>query len=216
MSEAKTKKEKPILLDGAMGTLLQDAGMPLGARPEVYGMEHPELVEEIHRQYLEAGSRVLYANTFGANARKLRGSGHTTQEVVAANVAAARRAAEAWSAAQLAGVRPERIRVEHTAPGLQILPMNLFYQLRVFHAEHLRPRAKRHPRVLQQGTHGTVQEDWGTRRAGSALRRIFHFLFFCLRFTHRQFPFSYRSNPKTDYTPHIRVSAVPAARPRSP
>ncbi len=114
MSEAKTKKEKtedptrcgsgaacaPVLLDGAMGTLLQNAGMPLGARPEVFGMEHPELVEGIHRQYLDAGSRVLYANAFGANARKLRGSGHTTPEVVAANVAAARRAVDAWSAGQ--------------------------------------------------------------------------------------------------------------------
>ncbi len=114
MSEAKAKKEKtkeltqrgsgaacaPVLLDGAMGTLLQSAGMPLGARPEVFGMEHPELVEEIHRQYLDAGSRVLYANTFGANARKLRGSGHTTPEVVSANVAAARRAVDAWSAAR--------------------------------------------------------------------------------------------------------------------
>ncbi len=82
-----------IILDGAMGTMLQDAGMPLGARPEVFGMEHPELVEEIHRRYIEAGSRVIYSNTFGANARKLRGSGHTTKEVVAANVAAAKRAA---------------------------------------------------------------------------------------------------------------------------
>ncbi len=84
-----------IILDGAMGTILQEAGMPLGARPEVFGMEHPELVEGIHRKYIEAGSRVIYANTFGANARKLRGSGHTTQEVVTANVAAAKRAAAA-------------------------------------------------------------------------------------------------------------------------
>ncbi len=83
-----------VILDGAMGTMLQDAGMPPGARPEVFGMDHPELVEEIHRQYIAAGSRVIYANTFGANARKLRGSGRTAREVVAANVAAAKRAAE--------------------------------------------------------------------------------------------------------------------------
>ncbi len=106
MSEAKTRTEKTVLLDGAMGTLLQDAGMPLGARPEVFGMEHPELVEEIHRQYLDAGSRVLYANTFGANARKLRGSGHTTAEVVAANVAAARRAVDAWNDSRDGSAQP--------------------------------------------------------------------------------------------------------------
>ncbi len=88
-----------VILDGAMGTMLQDAGMPLGARPEVFGMEHPELTEEIHRRYLEAGSRVIYANTFGANARKLRGSGASAREVVAANVAAAKRAVREWKAA---------------------------------------------------------------------------------------------------------------------
>ncbi len=88
-----------LILDGAMGTMLQGAGMPVGVRPEVYGLEHPELLEELHRRYIEAGSRVIYSNTFGANARKLRGSGYTTQEVAAANVAAAKRAADGWNRA---------------------------------------------------------------------------------------------------------------------
>lgn len=82
-----------ILLDGAMGTMLQAAGLGLGERPELFGLEHPEVVEGIHRAYLEAGSRVLYANTFGANAHKLAGTGHTVEEVIAANVSTARRVA---------------------------------------------------------------------------------------------------------------------------
>ncbi len=86
------------ILDGAMGTMLQSAGMPAGASPEVYGLEHPDEVEAIHRAYIAAGARVIYANTFGANARKLRG-GHTASEVIRANVAAARRAADAHRAA---------------------------------------------------------------------------------------------------------------------
>ncbi len=86
------------ILDGAMGTMLQEAGMPLGARPELFGMEHPELVKAIHEQYLAAGSRALYTNTFGANGRKLRGTGHSVQEVVAANVAVAKQAAAEWNA----------------------------------------------------------------------------------------------------------------------
>ncbi|MCC8029530.1 MAG: homocysteine S-methyltransferase family protein [Lachnospiraceae bacterium] len=81
------------ILDGAMGTMLQNAGLALGARPEVFGMEHPEILERIQREYVEAGSDVIYANTFGANAHKLRGTGYTVRELVEANVAAARRAA---------------------------------------------------------------------------------------------------------------------------
>ena len=40
------------ILDGAMGTMLQAEGLGLGERPELYGMEHPEIVENIHRSYV--------------------------------------------------------------------------------------------------------------------------------------------------------------------
>ncbi len=89
---------KPVILDGAMGTMLQSAGMPPGARSEMFGLEHPELLEDIHRRYIEAGSRVIYADTFGANGLKMQGSGHTVQEVVTANMTVAKRAAETWNA----------------------------------------------------------------------------------------------------------------------
>lgn len=82
-----------IILDGAMGTMLQAAGLGLGERPEIFGMEHPEIVEKIQRAYVEAGSNIIYANTFGANAHKLEGMGHSVEEVITANVAAAKRAA---------------------------------------------------------------------------------------------------------------------------
>ena len=81
------------ILDGAMGTMLQNAGLELGARPEIFGMEHPEILEAIQRSYVEAGSDIIYANTFGANAHKLEGTGHTVQELVPANISAAKRAA---------------------------------------------------------------------------------------------------------------------------
>ncbi|MCC8150710.1 MAG: homocysteine S-methyltransferase family protein [Lachnospiraceae bacterium] len=84
---------KLILLDGAMGTMLQNAGLAPGGRPEIFGLEHPDVLEEIQRKYVEAGSDVIYANTFGANAHKLKGTGHSVQEVIPANVATARRAA---------------------------------------------------------------------------------------------------------------------------
>ena len=83
-----------ILLDGAMGTMLQGAGLPVGAPPEVWNITHPEKVSAVHRRYVEAGSRVLYANTFGANGLKAAGSGYRPGELIAAGVRAARRAAQ--------------------------------------------------------------------------------------------------------------------------
>ena len=84
---------KRIILDGAMGTMLQARGLKPGDHPEVFGMLHPEVVEEIHRMYIQSGSNVIYANTFEANSHKLKGSGHTVEEVISANVATARKAA---------------------------------------------------------------------------------------------------------------------------
>ncbi len=81
-----------ILLDGAMGTMLQAAGLPLGAKPEALNLEDPTLIEGIHAQYAAAGSRIVCANTFGASAHKLAGSGYTVAEVVAAGIGCARRA----------------------------------------------------------------------------------------------------------------------------
>lgn len=77
-----------------MGTELQARGLAPGERPELFGMEHPEVIEEVHRNYIAVGSRVIYSNTFGANGHKLAGTGRTVAEVIAANIATARRAAE--------------------------------------------------------------------------------------------------------------------------
>ena len=60
-------KNNIVILDGGMGTLLQCRGLMPGELPERFGAAHPEVVESIHRAYLEAGSNVIYSNTFGAN-----------------------------------------------------------------------------------------------------------------------------------------------------
>lgn len=83
-----------IILDGGMGTMLQAAGMKTGARPEIFGLENPDVVRGVHEQYIKAGSNIIYANTFGANAYHMKGSGYSTEEVVAANIATAKKAAE--------------------------------------------------------------------------------------------------------------------------
>lgn len=88
-------KKKPfVLLDGAIGTVLQKAGLPLGAVPELLNLTDPEQIFAVHRAYIQAGADVIYANTFGANRHKLAGSGYMAEEVITAGVSIARRAAE--------------------------------------------------------------------------------------------------------------------------
>lgn len=78
--------DKLLILDGAMGTVLQQRGLPPGGQPELLNLTDPDLIRSIHRAYFDAGSQIVYANTFGANGLKLAGSGHTVQEIVAAGV----------------------------------------------------------------------------------------------------------------------------------
>ena len=90
------KSRKFVYLDGGMGTMLQQNGLKLGQRPELFVLEHPEAVAKIHRQYLESGADVLYTCTFGANAHKLAGTGVSPAQVIKAAVAAAQKAAEGF------------------------------------------------------------------------------------------------------------------------
>lgn len=92
-------KEKDfIILDGAMGTQLQAKGLKAGECPEVLSITHPEIVKDIHRSYINAGSMVVYTNTFGANSYKLEGCGYSVSEVVKASVSVAKSATEGTEA----------------------------------------------------------------------------------------------------------------------
>ena len=81
-----------LILDGSMGTLLQAQGLPAGEMPEEWNITHPEVICAIHRRYFDAGSHVVNTNTFGANSLKF--SSEALEEIVAAAIANARRAAE--------------------------------------------------------------------------------------------------------------------------
>lgn len=61
----------PVYLDGATGTNLMKAGMPVGACPEQWILEHKEVMLELQRSYVAAGTDIVYAPTFGANRIKL-------------------------------------------------------------------------------------------------------------------------------------------------
>lgn len=64
-----------VLLDGATGSNLIKAGMPRGISSEQWVLEHPEVLQELQRSYVEAGSRIVYAPTFAANRISLKNFG---------------------------------------------------------------------------------------------------------------------------------------------
>ena len=95
-----------ILLDGGMGTMLQAAGLKLGAKPEELNITDPALIEGIHAKYAAAGSRIINANTFGASAHKLAGSAYTLEEIIAAGIANCKRACAPYGALAALDVGP--------------------------------------------------------------------------------------------------------------
>lgn len=95
-----------VLLDGAMGTMLQKMGMKPGETPEIMNLEKPEWILSIHRAYIRAGSQIIYANTFGANRRKLRRAGGNAKEIITAGVKLAKEAARETGAKTALDVGP--------------------------------------------------------------------------------------------------------------
>ena len=87
------KKNEFVFLDGGMGTMLQAAGLPLGMSPMLWNLTAPEKIAGVHRQYIDAGTQIIYTNTFGANRMKLANEADVG-EVVRAAVAAAKLAAK--------------------------------------------------------------------------------------------------------------------------
>lgn len=74
---------RPVLLDGGMGTLLQDSGLEDGAPGELWNLENPDAIRAAHTAYADAGARVLTTNTFGGTRPRLdmHGLGERIDEV---------------------------------------------------------------------------------------------------------------------------------------
>lgn len=81
-----------VILDGAIGTMLQASGVPTGKVPELLCLTHPDLITDLHRQYVKSGSDIIYTNTLGANRYKLKDCGHSVEEVITAAVSCAKAA----------------------------------------------------------------------------------------------------------------------------
>ncbi len=87
-----------LLLDGGTGTRLMARGLPPGRPPELWNLDRPEEIEAVHREYVEAGSEAIHANTFGANPVRLAAFGlaERCDEINRAGVRLARAAGPAF------------------------------------------------------------------------------------------------------------------------
>lgn len=111
----KLLKEKDfVFLDGAMGTMIQAKGIKIGEMPEILSLTEPESIMEIHRAYIDAGSDIVYANTFGANRYKLEGSGYTVNDIIPKAIENAQKAAEGTNALVALDIGPIGVLLEPT------------------------------------------------------------------------------------------------------
>jgi 5-methyltetrahydrofolate--homocysteine methyltransferase len=85
-----------LIADGATGTMLMSAGLPAGAAPELWNVEHPDQIIALHLAYLEAGSQIILTNTFGGSRIKLDrfGLGERVRELNLAAVSLAKKASQ--------------------------------------------------------------------------------------------------------------------------
>ncbi len=91
---------KPILLDGAMGTMLMQAGFASGDSPEEWNVLHPDKIRQIHRDYIQAGSRIILTNSFGGTSVRLESHGLQDRAIELNRAAAENARAEADAASQ--------------------------------------------------------------------------------------------------------------------
>jgi homocysteine S-methyltransferase len=108
--------DRVLVCDGAMGTMLYAKGVFINRCFESLNQSQPDLVVDVHLEYLKAGADVIETNTFGANRMKLRGFGLGDQvrEINLSGAQLARRAVEKWKGdAYVAGaIGPLGVRVE--------------------------------------------------------------------------------------------------------
>ncbi len=72
MKFADALKSKILVSDGAMGTMLQQSGLPVGQCPEEWNISHSDVLLSIHKEYYDAGADIIETNTFGGNLYRLK------------------------------------------------------------------------------------------------------------------------------------------------
>ncbi len=108
-------KDHILYLDGGMGTLLQQEGLQPGEYPERWNRTHPEVIRKLQKAYFDAGSHVVCANTFGANALKF--APEELEEIIGAAVGHSR-----WAAAHSTHPGPKFVALDIGPSGRLLRP----------------------------------------------------------------------------------------------
>ena len=157
------REHGPVILDGATGTNLMEAGMPIGVCPESWVLENPQVLLELQRRYVEAGSHIVYASTFTGNRIKLEEYGlqERLEEINTQLVALSRQAV--GDQALVAG--------DMTMTGQQLFPMGelLFEELVDVYKEQASVLAKAGVDLFVVETMMSLQE---CRAAVIAIREV--------------------------------------------
>ncbi len=107
-------KTSPVLCDGATGTLLYAKGVFINRSYDELNLSQPELIRELHHDYLQAGAEIIETNTFGANAVRLarHSMADKVRAINLAGAALAREAAKSFDVWVAGSVGPLGIRIE--------------------------------------------------------------------------------------------------------
>jgi len=107
-------KQSPVLCDGAMGTLLYSKGIFINRCYDELNLSQPDLVRDVHTEYLHAGAEVIETNTFGANSFRLsrHGCADKLREINVAGAQLARESAKNFVAYVAGSVGPLGVRIE--------------------------------------------------------------------------------------------------------
>lgn len=92
------RETRTIMLDGGTGTMLQARGMKAGEDSTAFALHNPDIVEDIARQYIEAGSQFVYTPTFNLNRAKVAGFGETVESLCLKLTAPARKLRDEYAA----------------------------------------------------------------------------------------------------------------------
>src|SRR5712671_7289494 len=105
---------RPVLCDGAMGTLLYSKGIFINRCYDELNLSQPELIRGIHHEYLQCGAEIVETNTFGANSFRLarHGMAERVREINMAGVRVARDAAKSFDVWVAGSVGPLGVRIE--------------------------------------------------------------------------------------------------------
>lgn len=105
-----------ILLDGGMGTMIQQSGISYEHNPYTLNVTQPDFMKSIHQRYLDAGSKIVASNTFAANGYKLKDCRYTVEELVSAGVANAKEATKGTDALVALDIGPIGMLMEPNGP----------------------------------------------------------------------------------------------------